>query len=59
MRWARHIAGMEEKTIAYRLLIRKPEGKKPIGRPRRGWVSNILGGCYRDRRECCGLGCCD
>jgi hypothetical protein len=30
-----------EKRNAYRLLMRKPEGKSPLGRPRRRWVSNI------------------
>jgi hypothetical protein len=32
---------MREKRNAYRLLVRKPEGKRPLGRPRRGWVDNI------------------
>jgi hypothetical protein len=30
-----------EKRNAYRLLVRKPEGKRPLGRPRRRWVDNI------------------
>jgi hypothetical protein len=30
-----------EKTNAYRILVRKPEGKRPLGRPRRRWVDNI------------------
>jgi hypothetical protein len=30
-----------KKRNAYRLLVGKPEGKKPLGRPRRGWVDNI------------------
>jgi hypothetical protein len=30
-----------EKRNAYRLLVRKPEGKRPLGRPRRLWVDNI------------------
>jgi hypothetical protein len=30
-----------EKRNAYRLLVRKPEGKRPLGRPGRGWVDNI------------------
>jgi hypothetical protein len=30
-----------EKGIAYRLLVGKPEGKRPLGRPRRRWVDNI------------------
>jgi hypothetical protein len=36
-----HIARMEEKRNAYRLLVKKPEGKRPLGRPRRRWVDNI------------------
>jgi hypothetical protein len=32
---------MEEKRIACRLLMGKPEGKRPLGRPRRRWVDNI------------------
>jgi hypothetical protein len=30
-----------EKISVYRLLIRKPEGKRPLGRPRRMWLDNI------------------
>jgi hypothetical protein len=41
MRWAGHIRGMEEKRNAYRLLVRKPEVKRPLGRPSRRWVDNI------------------
>jgi hypothetical protein len=32
---------MLEKKIAYRLLVGKPEGTRPLGRPRRRWVNNI------------------
>jgi hypothetical protein len=32
---------MVEKRNAYRLLVGKPEGKRPLGRPRRRWVDNI------------------
>jgi hypothetical protein len=35
MRWAGHVARMREKRNAYRLLVGKPEGKRPLGRPRR------------------------
>jgi hypothetical protein len=35
MRWAGHVARMGEKRNSYRLLVRKPEGKRPLGRPRR------------------------
>jgi hypothetical protein len=41
MRWAGHVAGMEEKRNACRLLVGKPEGKRPLGRPRRRWVYTI------------------
>jgi hypothetical protein len=40
MRWVGHVARMEMRN-AYRLLVRKPEGKGPLGRPRRRWVDNI------------------
>jgi hypothetical protein len=35
MRWAGHVARMCEKRNAYKLLVGKPEGKRPLGRPRR------------------------
>jgi hypothetical protein len=41
MGWSDHVARMGEKRIAYRLLVGKPEGKGPLGRPRRRWVDNI------------------
>jgi hypothetical protein len=41
MRWAGHVARIEEKRNAYRLLVRKPEGKRPLVRPRCRWVDNI------------------
>jgi hypothetical protein len=41
MRWAGHVARMGEKNNAYRILVGKPEGKRPLGRPRRRWVDNI------------------
>jgi hypothetical protein len=41
MRWAGHVAQMGEKRNAYRLLVGKPGGKRPLGRPRRRWVINI------------------
>jgi hypothetical protein len=33
--------GLEEKRNAYKILLGKPEGKRPLGRPRRRWVDNI------------------
>jgi hypothetical protein len=41
MRWAGHVARMGEKRNVYRLLVRKPEGKRPLERPRRRWIDNI------------------
>jgi hypothetical protein len=41
MRWAGHVAQMGEKWNVYRLLVGKPEGKRPLGRPRRRRVDNI------------------
>jgi hypothetical protein len=42
MRRAGHVARMGEKRNAYRILVGKPEGKRPLGRPTRGWVDNIV-----------------
>jgi hypothetical protein len=39
--WAGHVARMGEKRNAYRILVGKPEGKRPLGRPRRRWMDNI------------------
>jgi hypothetical protein len=41
MRWVGHVARMVGKRNGYRLLVGKPEGKRPLGRPRRRWVDNI------------------
>jgi hypothetical protein len=41
MRWAGHVARMGEKRNTYRLLMGEPEGKRPLGRPRRKFVDNI------------------
>jgi hypothetical protein len=41
MRWAGHVARMGEKRNAYRILVGKPEGKRPLGIPRRRWLDNI------------------
>jgi hypothetical protein len=38
MNWAGHVARIKEKRNTYRLLVIKPEGKRPVGRPRRRWV---------------------
>jgi len=41
MRWAGHVACMGEERGACRVLVGKPEGKRPLGRPRCRWVDNI------------------
>ena len=41
MRWAGHVARMGEESVVYRVLLGKPEGRRPLGRPRRRWVDNI------------------
>jgi hypothetical protein len=41
MRWARHVARIGEKRNVYRLLVGKPEGKRPLGRLRLRWIDNI------------------
>ena len=41
MRWAGHVARMAEERGAYKVLVEKPEGKTPLGIPRRRWMDNI------------------
>jgi hypothetical protein len=41
MRWAGHVARMGEESGVHRVLVGKPEGKRPLGRPRRRWEDNI------------------
>ena len=41
MRWARHVTRMGEDRGVHRLLVGKPERKRPLGRPRRTWGDNI------------------
>jgi hypothetical protein len=41
MRWAGHVARMGEERLVYRVLVGKPEERRPLGRPRRRWVDNI------------------
>jgi hypothetical protein len=54
MRWAGYVALMGEKRDVHRFLVGKPEGKRPLGRPRRRWEDNIK----RDVQEV-GGGCGD
>ena len=41
MRWAGHIARVGEDRGVQRVLVGKPEGKRTLGKPRRGWENNI------------------
>jgi hypothetical protein len=41
MRWAGHVACIGEGRGVYRVLVGRPEGKRPLGRPRRRWEDNI------------------
>jgi hypothetical protein len=41
MRWAGHVARMGEGNVVHRVLVGKPEGRRPLGRPRRRWEDNI------------------
>jgi hypothetical protein len=41
MRWAGHVARMGEERGAYNILVGRPEGRRPLGRPRRRWEDNI------------------
>jgi len=41
MRWAGRVARMGEERGVYRVLVRKPEGRRPLRRPRRRWVDNV------------------
>jgi len=55
MRWAGHVAPMGEERGVYRVFVGKPEGRIPLGRPRRRWANNIrmdlqeVGFTYMDR----------
>ena len=54
MRWAGLVARMGEGRVVYRVLVRKAEERRPLGRPRRRWEDNIR----MDLREA-GCGCVD
>ena len=41
LRWAGHVARMEEGRSAFKIVTGKPTGKRPLGRPRHGWEDNI------------------
>ena len=54
MRWAGHVAHMVQDRVVHRVLVGKPEGKRPLGRSRHRWEDNIkmdlqeVGGCHGD-----------
>jgi hypothetical protein len=48
MKWAGHVARMGEGRVVHRVLVGKPEGKRPLGRPRHRWEDNIK----RDLQDC-------
>ena len=54
LRWAGHVARMEEGRVVHKVLVGKPEVKRPLGRPRRRWEDNIK----MDLQEV-GRGCAD
>jgi len=41
MRWAGHVVHMGESRCIYRVLVGKPEGERPLGRPRHRWKDDI------------------
>jgi hypothetical protein len=41
VRWAEHVARVEDRGVAYRDLVGRPEGRRPCGKPRRRWKDNI------------------
>jgi hypothetical protein len=47
LRWTGNVARMGERRGAYRALVGKPEGRRPLGRPRRRWEDNIKWNCER------------
>jgi hypothetical protein len=51
MSWARHVERMGEKRNAYRILVGKSEGKRPLGKTRRRWVDNIKIDLAQDRDQ--------
>jgi hypothetical protein len=53
MRWVGHVERIRETRNAYRILVGKPEGKRPLGKPRSRWVNNIK--IYLREIECDGM----
>jgi hypothetical protein len=55
MRWVGHVARMGEVRVAYNILVGRPEGRRPLGRPRRRWEDNIKMDLREIRFWGCGL----
>jgi hypothetical protein len=55
MRWAGHVARMGEGRDVYSVLVGKPEGKRPLGRPRRRWEDGIKMGLREIGWGVCGV----
>ena len=55
MRWAGHVGRMGDERGVYRVLVGKPEGRRPLGRPRRRWVDNIGMDLQEGGMWACGL----
>ena len=52
MRWAGHVACMEEGRVVHKVLVGKPEGQRPLGRPRHRWEDNIKMDLQETGRGC-------
>ena len=52
MRWAGHVARMEEGRVVHEVLVGKPDGKRPLGRRRRRWEDNIKKDLQEVGRRC-------
>ena len=52
LRWAGHVARMEEGRSTFKILTGKPTGKRPLGRPTRKWEGNIRMDLEGDRYRC-------
>ena len=46
LRWAGHVGRMEDGRSHFKILTGKPTGKRPLGRPRRGWEDNVIMDLY-------------
>ena len=54
MGWAGHVARVGEKRDVYSVSVGKPEGKRPLGRPRRRWEDNIKMDLQEEAQYCSG-----